>query len=86
MRQHCPGPRALRGADADLIVADFWGASHLRLAESERNEINALGALAPTVLVSARNWARDAETADLGVLALSPIPPFSRNAGRMSHN
>jgi DNA-binding NtrC family response regulator len=58
----------------DLIVADFWGSSHLRLADAERSEINALAALAPTVLVSARNWLLGADSEDLGVAGLVTKP------------
>ncbi|HLZ28868.1 MAG TPA: hypothetical protein VKV73_16245 [Chloroflexota bacterium] len=54
----------------DLIVADFWGTSHLTLDETERSEIAALAAIAPVVLVSARNWALDAQASDLGLAAL----------------
>jgi DNA-binding response OmpR family regulator len=58
----------------DLIVADFWGTSQLMLEDAERTEICALAAIAPLVLVSARNWALDARTADLGLVALLPKP------------
>jgi DNA-binding NtrC family response regulator len=58
----------------DLIVADFWGTSHLRLADSERSEIGSLAAIAPLVLVSARNWALDEQATELGVVALVPKP------------
>jgi AmiR/NasT family two-component response regulator len=58
----------------DLIVADFWGTSHLHLADAERSEISALAAIAPLVLVSARNWAMDAQATELGVVALMPKP------------
>jgi len=58
----------------DLIVADFWGASHLALDDAERAEIAALAAIAPVVLVSARNWALDAHAADLGLVALLTKP------------
>jgi DNA-binding NtrC family response regulator len=58
----------------DLIIADFWGTSHLRLDDGERAEIAALGAVAPLILVSGRNWAVDAEADDLGVAALVPKP------------
>jgi DNA-binding NtrC family response regulator len=58
----------------DLIVADFWGSSHLRLADAERSEINALAALAPTVLVSARNWLLSADSEELGVAGLVTKP------------
>jgi DNA-binding NtrC family response regulator len=58
----------------DVIVADFWGTSHLQLEESERAEITALAALAPLVLVSARNWAHGAEAEELGIAALLSKP------------
>jgi DNA-binding NtrC family response regulator len=58
----------------DLIVADFWGSSHLTLAEAERSEITALAAIAPVVLVSARNWAQDAQASDFGLAALLVKP------------
>jgi DNA-binding NtrC family response regulator len=61
-------------APPDLIVADFWGASHLHLADNERSEISSLAAIAPMVLVSARNWALDAQASELGVVALMPKP------------
>ncbi len=57
-----------------LIVADFWGASNLQLADAERSEISSLAAIAPLVLVSARNWALDAQATELGVVALMPKP------------
>ncbi len=58
----------------DLIVADFWGTSHLVLDEAERAEISALAAIAPVVLVSARNWALDAQASELGLVALLTKP------------
>jgi DNA-binding response OmpR family regulator len=58
----------------DLIVADFWGTSHLVLDEAERAEISALAAIAPVVLVSARNWAQDARASELGLVALLAKP------------
>jgi AmiR/NasT family two-component response regulator len=58
----------------DLIVADFWGTSHLILDEAEREEIGALATIAPLVLVSARNWALGEQAADLGVVALLTKP------------
>ena len=58
----------------DLIVADFWGTSHLTLHDAERSELTALTAIAPVVLVSARNWALDAQAAELGLVALLTKP------------
>ncbi|HEV7664522.1 MAG TPA: hypothetical protein VGQ62_13360, partial [Chloroflexota bacterium] len=57
-----------------LVIADFWGTSHLHLSDVERSEINALAALAPLVLVSARAWLLDAENNDLDLVALMPKP------------
>ena len=58
----------------DVVVADFWGVSHLHLEDAERREIAALAARAPLLLVSARNWAIGAEPAELGVAALLSKP------------
>jgi DNA-binding NtrC family response regulator len=58
----------------DLIVADFWGTSHLTLDEAERSEISALAARAPLVLVSARNWALGVNATELGLVALLTKP------------
>ena len=68
LRAHC----ATRAPD--LIVADFWGTSHLTLDEAERSEISALAAMAPLILVSARNWALGVDATELGVVALLPKP------------
>jgi DNA-binding NtrC family response regulator len=68
LRERCTAKRP------DLIVADFWGSSHLQLEDRERSEITALAAIAPLVLVSARNWAIGAEAEELGVAALLPKP------------
>jgi DNA-binding NtrC family response regulator len=68
LRQRCDDQRP------DLIIADFWGTSHLRLDDAERAEIAALAAVAPLILVSGRNWAMGAEADDLGVAALVPKP------------
>jgi DNA-binding NtrC family response regulator len=58
----------------DLVVADFWGNSHLTLSDAERAQIVALGMTAPTILVSARQWAQDATPAELGLAAMVPKP------------
>ena len=68
LQAHCQEVRP------DLIVADFWGTSHLTLDDAERAEITALTAIAPVVLVSARNWALDAQAAELGLVALLTKP------------
>ena len=76
--QACTNMRELRQCCVerrpDLIVADFWGTSHLELDGTERSEIVELAAIAPLILVSARNWALGAEADDLGVAALLPKP------------
>jgi DNA-binding NtrC family response regulator len=58
----------------DLIVADFWGVSQLTLSDDERDQVMALGQLAPTVLVSARQWALDAGPDELGLAAVVRKP------------
>ena len=68
LQEHCAGRKP------DLIVADFWGTSHLTLDETERSEISTLAAIAPVVLVSARNWALDVKASDLGLVALLVKP------------
>jgi DNA-binding NtrC family response regulator len=68
LRRHCGACKP------NLIVADFWGASHLTLDEAERDEITALAAVAPVVLVSARNWALNAQAGELGLVALLTKP------------
>jgi DNA-binding response OmpR family regulator len=70
-------PELLRLCEAeppDLVVADFWGTSHLTLSDEERAQIVALGATAPTVLVSARQWAQEAAPSDLGLAAMVTKP------------
>jgi len=71
LQAHC------RATRPDLIVADFWGTSHLTLNDTERSEIAALAAIAPVVLVSARNWALDAQaiaTARPASVSRIPLP------------
>lgn len=68
LRQRCDDQRP------DLIIADFWGTSHLRLDDAERAEIAALAAAAPLILISRRNWAVGADAEDPGVAALVPKP------------
>jgi DNA-binding NtrC family response regulator len=58
----------------DMIIADFWGASHLRLADDEREQVTALAKLAPTVLVSARQWTHGPGADDLGLAAVISKP------------
>jgi DNA-binding NtrC family response regulator len=58
----------------DLVVADFWGESHLTLSDEERTQIVALGSTAPTVLVSARQWAQEESPAGLGLAAMVSKP------------
>ncbi|MDQ6669847.1 MAG: hypothetical protein M3069_03710 [Chloroflexota bacterium] len=68
LQAHCATRRP------DLIVADFWGKSHVNLAEAERLEISALAAIAPLVLVSARVWALTANPTELGIAAVLTKP------------
>src|SRR5206468_3087547 len=65
--------RAQEG-DFALIVTDFWGNDQVGLGETERRVISRLGRLAPTVLLTARAWARDESAGTLGVVRFLSKP------------
>ena len=56
---------AASGAIA-VAVVDSWGASHETLEPAERQQIQHLAQLVPTVLVSGRVWARHVTAQELG--------------------
>ncbi|MDP8923780.1 MAG: hypothetical protein M3O34_12975 [Chloroflexota bacterium] len=74
----CESPeQVLDAADLDpatLAVVDFWGQSHQELAAEERAEVLRLAQAVPTVLVTARTWARDEMVDALGLRALIRKP------------
>jgi two-component system nitrogen regulation response regulator NtrX len=57
-----------------LIIADCWGDSQLTLAPALQAEIAAVGALAPTILLSGRAWLSAAAAKDLGVACVLQKP------------
>lgn len=60
---------------ARLLVADFWGSSHVSLEPNEREQIKEVAAELPTILLTARAWAEDIRADDLGLLCILSKPP-----------
>ncbi len=65
---------ALSAADRSIVVADFWGASHVELSLCERDQIREIGRRAPTVLLTGRVWADAVNADDLNVACILPKP------------
>jgi DNA-binding NtrC family response regulator len=65
---------AVDQAGASIVLADFWGTSHLEPTPLERQEIRDLGRRAPTILLTGRSWARHELAEELGVVCLLPKP------------
>ena len=57
-----------------LVLADYWGPSHVELSAAEQEEIRELGRRAPTLLLTGRTWARPALAEELGVVAVLTKP------------
>ena len=57
-----------------MALIDAWGPSYSVLADSERQDICALAAQMPTVMLTARSWAQGVRADELGLLALLPKP------------
>ena len=76
--QVCESPEQLLEAAATtpgaLAVTDFWGDSHQTLADDERAQVVQLARAVPTVLVTARTWARTVTTEEVGLTALVRKP------------
>src|SRR5579864_2100149 len=53
-------------AEADVVIADFWGGSQRTLPESDRDEIRELCSYLPVVLLTGRSWAADTTAEELG--------------------
>jgi DNA-binding response OmpR family regulator len=66
--------RLARQAEADLIVADFWGGSQRTLPESDRDDIRELGSYLPVILLTGRTWASETSAQELGAHALIRKP------------
>src|SRR5438128_853699 len=61
-------------AEADIVVADFWGGSQRTLPESDRDEIRELCSYLPVILLTGRSWAADTTAEELGARALIRKP------------
>ena len=66
--------QAASRAEADIIVADFWGGSQRTLPDTERDEIRELSSYLPVVLLTGRSWAADTSAQELGARALIRKP------------
>ena len=66
-------PDLERGA-ADVVLSDCIDCDYLALSEADAARIRALAALAPTILHTARAWARRVDAADLGAVEIVPKP------------
>lgn len=66
--------KEMQVADRPIVVADFWGESHVRLLASERDQIRQLGQSTPTVLLTGRAWADAARADDLNVACILRKP------------
>jgi DNA-binding response OmpR family regulator len=60
--------------EANLVLTDTWGPSHLTLTACERQQIMDLARLVPTILLTARTWAAHASAYDLGLAAVVSKP------------
>jgi DNA-binding response OmpR family regulator len=58
----------------EIVVADFWGQGQHILPDAERQELRALGALLPLVLLTGRAWAADISPREVGARALIHKP------------
>jgi DNA-binding NtrC family response regulator len=61
-------------AEADIIIADFWGGSQRTLPQSDRDDIRELCSYLPVVLLTGRAWASETSAEELGAHALIRKP------------
>jgi DNA-binding response OmpR family regulator len=61
-------------AEAEIVIADFWGGSQRTLPESDRQEIRELCSYLPVVLLTGRTWAAETTAEELGARALIRKP------------
>jgi DNA-binding NtrC family response regulator len=66
---------AVRLSPGCVVLADFWGTSHVQLSPGERDQIRDLGRSAPTILLTGRAWADTVSPQELNVVAISSKPP-----------
>jgi len=65
---------AVKACPKSIVLADFWGTSHLELSTTERSEIMDLGSQAPTILLSGRVWAESATPDEIEVVSILRKP------------
>ena len=58
-----------------IVLADFWGTSHVELSAAERDQIRDLGRQRPTVLLTGRTWAAAARAEELNLVGILSKPP-----------
>ena len=61
-------------AEADVVIADFWGGSQRTLPQSDRDDIRELCSYLPLILLTGRTWAADTSAEELGAHALIRKP------------
>jgi DNA-binding response OmpR family regulator len=61
-------------AEADLVIADFWGGSQRSLPQSDRDDIRELCSYLPVILLTGRMWATETTAEELGAQALVRKP------------
>src|SRR5437763_9898011 len=61
-------------AEAEIVVADFWGGSQRTLPDSDRQEIRELCSYLPVVLLTGRPSAAETTAEELGARALIRKP------------
>lgn len=61
-------------AEADIVIADFWGGSQRTLPQKDREDIRELCSYLPLILLTGRTWASDITASELGAHALIRKP------------
>jgi DNA-binding NtrC family response regulator len=61
-------------AEADVIIADFWGSSQRTLSQSDSDDIRQLCSYLPVILLTGRSWASETTAEELGARALIRKP------------
>jgi DNA-binding NtrC family response regulator len=59
-----------------IVLADFWGTSHVELSSAERDQIRDLGRDRPTILLTGRTWAATARPEELNLVGILFKPPL----------
>jgi DNA-binding NtrC family response regulator len=61
-------------AEADVVIADFWGSSQRTLSQSDGDDIRQLCSYLPVILLTGRSWASETTAEALGARALIRKP------------